>query len=63
MTSVTAHVRTRLYFTSESHVQSLVNALRCWSMDEVTHAVLQLYPHRSSLTDVLAVACRRPFAW
>lgn len=30
-----AHVRTRLYFTSESHIQSIMNAFRQWSLTEV----------------------------
>lgn len=32
--SPTRHVRTRLYFTSESHVHSVVNGLRCWGYDQ-----------------------------
>jgi hypothetical protein len=35
MESLTAHVRTRLYFTSESHVHSLINSLRLWSKEDV----------------------------
>ncbi len=35
MESLTAHVRTRLYFTSESHVHSLLNSLRLWSREGV----------------------------
>lgn len=57
--SPTRHVRTRLYFTSESHVHSLLNSLRHWTdcldpeasdilgsiteLDYLTHIVFRVY--------------------
>lgn len=44
------HVRTRLYFTSESHIHTVTNALRCAKLFDVSflsqrHIVKQLPAH------------------
>lgn len=40
------HVRTRLYFTSESHVHSLLSILRYGALCDVSHTTH--HPHESS---------------
>ena len=46
--SQTAHVRTRLYFTSESHMHALLNTLRLWRGEVVSGKVVPAQSAKSS---------------
>lgn len=57
--SLSSHIRTRLYFTSESHIQSIMNALRQWSVSEACPAFLAslLVPDRPVANAHCFVVC------